>query len=59
MSVLGIFIIGVFVTLLVGAALTLVLVGAWQDGRSAREAKTRARAADAARERLRDLDRVS
>ena len=39
MDEIGIFIVGVIVTLIVGTALTLVLVGAVQDGRLAREAK--------------------
>ena len=39
MDEIGIFIVGVIVTLIVGAALTLVIVGAVQDGRLAREAK--------------------
>ena len=39
MDEIGIFIVGVIVTLIVGAALTLVILGAVQDGRLAREAK--------------------
>lgn len=39
MDELGIFLVGVIVTLIVGTALTLLLVGAVQDGRLDQEAK--------------------